>query len=115
MRGCKTVVGDVLYINNMKDEPLYKGKIGKVEHISDNGQLHGDWGGCAVIPNEDDYDDCEEYFDYLELLRVSGKTNMYGARPYLQEMFGFSKEKATTILAYWMQHYEELKEKCVWH
>ena len=29
----------------------------------------------------------EKYFAYLEELRHSGVTNMYGARPYLQRKF----------------------------
>lgn len=29
--------------------------------------------------------ECQKYFDYLERLRQSGETNMYGAAPYLQE------------------------------
>lgn len=32
----------------MKGEPNYSG-------IDDMGQLHGSWGGCAVIPGEDSY------------------------------------------------------------
>jgi len=107
-------VGDVIFIDEMKDEPLYKGKIGKIDHISDNGQLHGDWGGCAVITSEDKYDDCEAYFVYLERLRRSGTTNMFGARPYLEKAFDIESKKATTILAYWMQHYAELQEKYQW-
>lgn len=31
--------------------------------------------------------ECQKYFDYLERLRQSGETNMYGAAPYLQEEF----------------------------
>ena len=27
--------------------------------------------------------ECQKYFDYLERLRQSGETNMYGAVPYL--------------------------------
>lgn len=107
-------VGDVIFIDEMKDEPLYKGKIGKIDYIDNIGQLHGDWGGCAVIPGEDKYDECSDYFKYLEQLRQSGATNMFGARPYLERMFDIEKNKATTILAYWMQHYSELKEKYQW-
>lgn len=29
----------------------------------------------------------QEYFDFLEKLRDSGVTNMYGATPYLQKQF----------------------------
>ena len=32
---------------------------------------------------------------------------MYGARPYIQEAFGFSKAEATEYLAEWMRTFEE--------
>ncbi len=41
--------------------------------------------------------ECQKYFDYLERLRQSGETNMYGAVPYLQEEFPelrYSPERA---------------------
>jgi hypothetical protein len=44
---------------------------------------------------------------YLDELRESGVTNMYGARPYLQEAFGLEKQVATTILDYWMRSFSE--------
>lgn len=47
--------GDVIEIISMKDEPNYTGKTGTVEHIDDAGQIHGTWGGCALIPGEDTY------------------------------------------------------------
>lgn len=47
--------GDVLEIISMKDEPQYSGRCGTVEHIDDAGQIHGSWGGCALIPGEDTY------------------------------------------------------------
>lgn len=48
-------VGDRVYIFEMRDEPSYTAKVGVVEHIDDMGQLHGTWGGCAVVPSEDVY------------------------------------------------------------
>jgi len=45
----------------------------------------------------------EEMFDYLENLRESGATNMFGAAPYLQEAFELSKSDAKQILLEWMQ------------
>lgn len=48
-------IGDVIEIINMKGEPLYTGKTGKVTCIDDIGQIHGTWGGCAIIPSEDEY------------------------------------------------------------
>jgi len=47
----------------------------------------------------------EKYFTYLEELRHSGVTNMYGARPYLQrkfpELFN-DPERAREVLRSWM-------------
>jgi hypothetical protein len=49
-----------------------------------------------------------KYFRYLEKLRQSGETNMYGATPYLQMEFGLEKQEAREVLSFWMKHYEEL-------
>lgn len=46
-----------------------------------------------------------KYWIYLENLRRSGKTNMYGATPYLMAKFGLSKAEARAILADWMKNY----------
>lgn len=46
-------VGDTIKIVAMRGEPHYTGKTGVVEHIDAIGQLHGTWGGLAVIPGED--------------------------------------------------------------
>ena len=46
-----------------------------------------------------------KYWIYLENLRRSGVTNMYGAAPFLQEAFGLSRREATIILADWMRNY----------
>ncbi len=37
------------------DEPQYSGKVGVVEYIDDIGQIHGSWGGCALIPKIDEF------------------------------------------------------------
>ena len=37
--------------------------------------------------------DKAEVFDYLDILRESGVTNMFGATPYIQEEFGVDKKK----------------------
>lgn len=46
-------VGDKIKIIHMKDEPDYTYKEGTVEKIDDAGQLHGTWGGLALIPDAD--------------------------------------------------------------
>lgn len=45
--------GTTVKIEYMSGEPAYAGRIGTVERIDDMGQLHGTWGGCAIIPGED--------------------------------------------------------------
>lgn len=44
-----------------------------------------------------------EYFEYLEELRKSGETNMFGAAPYLQQEFGLDRREARAILMEWMK------------
>lgn len=46
-----------------------------------------------------------EYWIYLEKLRRSGVTNMFGASPYLEEEFSLSRNEARNILADWMRNY----------
>lgn len=54
----------------------------------------------------DDYGyDEREIFDYLEALRDSGATNMFGAAPYLTQEFGMDRKVARHWLMKWMQSY----------
>ena len=46
-----------------------------------------------------------EHWIYLENLRRSGVTNMYGAAPYLAEYFDLTLEEADQILRRWMRNY----------
>lgn len=48
-------IGDKIRIDNMDGEPQYTGREGTVEVIDDAGQIHGTWGGCAVIPKVDSF------------------------------------------------------------
>ena len=47
--------GDVVKIINMDGEDDYNGKEGVVTSIDDLGQIHGTWGGCALICSVDDF------------------------------------------------------------
>jgi len=50
----------------------------------------------------------EEHLTYLDELRASGITNMFGARPYLIEAFPeLEKREAGNILGYWMENFSE--------
>lgn len=49
----------------------------------------------------------KEYSDYLESLRQSGVTNMFGAGVYLENEFGLSKKDARNVLIEWMKSYQK--------
>ena len=49
----------------------------------------------------------DEVYLYLEQLRESGETNMFGAGVYLQKHFELSKEKAIMYLSDWMKQYNQ--------
>ena len=53
-------IGDKIRIIEMKGEPQYTGKEGTVTFIDGIGQVHGTWGGCAVIPTHDTYEIIEK-------------------------------------------------------
>jgi hypothetical protein len=49
--------------------------------------------------------DKSEMFEYLDTLRETGVTNMFGASPYLQQAFGIDRREAKNILIEWMKTY----------
>jgi len=51
--------------------------------------------------------DMEEYFEYLDVLRESGNTNMFGAGPYIQREFDVDGHQAREIVLAWMQSFDE--------
>ena len=56
-----------------------------------------------------------KYYKYLEELRKSGVTNMYGASPFLESEFAELTEKdANDILVTWMTNYSELNKRFNW-
>jgi hypothetical protein len=44
-----------------------------------------------------------EHLEFLDNLRKSGKTNMFGATPYLVKRFCLKEKEARQILSYWME------------
>ena len=47
-------VGQKVRIIHLEGEDTrYDGKEGEIEHIDGIGQLHGTWGGLAIIPEAD--------------------------------------------------------------
>ena len=49
----------------------------------------------------------QEMYDYLEELRQSGDTNMFGASPYLEQEFGLDEKEARDILLDWMKGHDD--------
>jgi hypothetical protein len=49
----------------------------------------------------------QQFFEYLDLLRDSGVTNMFGAVPYLVRDCGLSRPAATRVLATWMRTFAD--------
>ena len=45
----------------------------------------------------------KQVYEFLDELRESGVTNMFGAAPYLQEEFGLNRKEAKEILLEWME------------
>lgn len=45
----------------------------------------------------------QEVFEYLDRLRESGVTNMFGASPYIVEEFDISRKEASELLMKWMK------------
>ena len=44
---------------------------------------------------------------FLDRLRESGKINMFGAVPYLEQAFKLSRKEATGVLMDWMNGHQE--------
>jgi hypothetical protein len=48
-----------------------------------------------------------EYFEYLNELRESGQTNMFGASNYLMNEFGLGRHEARDIVKQWMESFKD--------
>lgn len=49
----------------------------------------------------------EEHLSYLDELRESGVTNMYGAAAYLVREFFLTRDEAGDVLSYWMKTFSK--------
>lgn len=49
----------------------------------------------------------QEVMQYLNALRDSGVTNMFGATPHIEQEFGINKREAARILSLWMRNFNE--------
>lgn len=49
----------------------------------------------------------QKYYDFLEDLRQSGDTNMFGAPPYLMAAFSMKRERAVSITSDWIKGHSD--------
>jgi hypothetical protein len=47
-----------------------------------------------------------EVFTFLDELRESGDTNMYGASPYIEDEFDMKRRAGAPFLSSWMESYK---------
>ena len=48
------------------------------------------------------------YFAFLRRLQAKGRSNMYGAVPYLMRAFGLGREQAFRVVCEWVDRQAEL-------
>lgn len=48
----------------------------------------------------------QEVFTFLDNLRESGKINMFGAAPVVEEAYGLSRQDAREITTEWMDKFD---------
>ena len=49
----------------------------------------------------------KQVFEYLDALRESGATNMYGAVPYIMDEFDIPRDPASKFLSRWMETFTQ--------
>ena len=98
-------VGDYVRIIEMQGEPRYAGREGRIELIDGIGQLHGTWGGCALIPQEDSFIVIDKPAEYKYGMRSRGFS------PLCQPMNGFIRREDSTKYYDVIVYNRELTEK----
>ena len=49
----------------------------------------------------------QEVLEYLNMLRDSGITNMFGATPYIEGEYGLNKKESRRLLSLWMKNFND--------
>ncbi len=52
-------------------------------------------------------EDEQEIFEFLDELRESGETNMFGAASYIQNEFGSDRKESRSFLKKWMDTFSQ--------
>jgi hypothetical protein len=53
----------------------------------------------------------KKYFAFLRRLQAKGRSNMYGAVPYLMRAFGLERERAFAVVCEWIDLQQETPSK----
>jgi hypothetical protein len=61
----------------------------------------------AVELQEEYGDELDAMLEYLDMVRESGVTNMFGAAPYVADNFGLDIKEARKVLQHWMGTFSE--------
>jgi len=48
-----------------------------------------------------------EALQFLNALRESGQTNMFGAAPYVEAEFGVNRQESVRLVKLWMENFNE--------
>lgn len=49
----------------------------------------------------------DEHLEFLDHLRETGATNMWGASPWLERRFKMKRNEASEVLGYWMDTFSD--------
>ena len=80
---------------------LYSGVLGQRSKIIMNKQLTQRKPALSRPASRQGRSPGARYFSFLKRLRASGRSNMYGAIPYLMRAFGLDREAAFRVVCEW--------------
>lgn len=49
----------------------------------------------------------QEVLEFLNMLRITGVTNMFGATPYIEDEYGLDKKESRRLLSLWMKNFND--------
>jgi hypothetical protein len=49
----------------------------------------------------------QEVLEFLNIVRITGVTNMFGATPYIEDEFGLDKKESRRLLSLWMKNFND--------
>ena len=49
----------------------------------------------------------KEVLEFLNMLRITGVTNMFGATPYIEDEYGLNKKESRRLLSLWMKNFND--------